>query len=174
MPRWLCYAGKVGFIPRLASGKIGANHQGALRGCLGVKTTIRAELSRKTMPLNVQVDGDIVVLSNFARLMNDPKYVDASRDTRDMISQGFRKFVLDLGAVRETGSAFLGLLLTMTRQIRHEGGEAVLAHLSRETEYFINEMRMDDYWDIFPSVAEASRFLAGRSSSGSLAKDPSD
>ena len=58
------------------------------------------------MPLNVQVDGDIVVLSNFARLMNDPKYVDASRDTRDMIGQGFRKFVLDLGAVRETGLGF--------------------------------------------------------------------
>ena len=126
---------------------------------------ISAKLSRKTMPMSVRVDGDIVVLSNFARLMNDPRYVDASRDTRDMLGQGFRKFVLDLGAVRETGSAFLGLLLTMTRQIRQHGGEAALAHLSQETESFINEMRMDDYWDIFPNVAEASRFLDNRTRS---------
>jgi anti-anti-sigma regulatory factor len=118
------------------------------------------------MPLNVQVDGDIVVLSNFARLMNDPKYVDASRDTRDMLEQGFRKFILDLGGVREPGSGFLGLLLTMTRQIRQQGGEAALAHLSQETEYFINEMRIDDYWDIFGSVAEAHRFLDRGSQTG--------
>jgi len=111
------------------------------------------------MPLNVHVDGDIVVLGNFARLMNDPRYIDASRDTRDMLDQGFRKFVLDLGGVKETGSAWLGLLLTMTRQIRQQGGEAALAHLSRDTEYFLSEMRMDDYWDVFSSVKEASRFL---------------
>jgi anti-anti-sigma regulatory factor len=111
------------------------------------------------MSLNVQVDGDVVVMSNFARLMNDPRYVDASRDTKDLLDQGFRKFVLDLGGVRETGSAFLGLLLTMTRRIRQEGGEAVLAHLNQQTEYFINEMRTDDYWDIFKNVDEARQFL---------------
>jgi anti-anti-sigma regulatory factor len=114
------------------------------------------------MPLNVQVDGDIVVLSNFARLMNDPRYIDASRDTKNMLDHGFRKFVLDLGGFRETGSGFLGLLLTMTRQVRQYGGEAVLAHLSQPTESFINAMRMDDYWDIFKNVDEASRFLDSR------------
>jgi anti-anti-sigma regulatory factor len=122
------------------------------------------------MPLNVQVGGDIVVLSNFARLMNDPRYVDASRDTRDMLDQGYRKFVLDLGGVRETGSAFLGLLLTMTRQIRQQGGEAVLAHLSPQSEHFVNEMRVDDYWDIFLNVDEASRFFER----DSAARNPSE
>ena len=35
------------------------------------------------MPLNIRTDGDIVILSNFGRLMNDPRYIDASRDTSD-------------------------------------------------------------------------------------------
>ncbi len=29
------------------------------------------------MPLNILIEGDVVVLSNFNRLMNDPRYVDA-------------------------------------------------------------------------------------------------
>jgi anti-anti-sigma regulatory factor len=111
------------------------------------------------MPLNIQVDNDIVILSNFGRLMNDPRYVDASRDTRDLLDQGFTKFILDLSGVRETGPSFLGLLTTLTRQIRQNKGEAALAHLSQKMQEFIDEMRMDDYWDIFTSVDEARRFF---------------
>jgi anti-sigma B factor antagonist len=111
------------------------------------------------MSLNIRVDGDIVILSNFGRLMNDPRYVDASRDTSDLLERGFKTFILDLGGFRETGSSFLGLLMTMTRRIKQHGGEAALAHLAPATERFINEMRMDDYWDIFKSVEEASQFF---------------
>ena len=113
----------------------------------------------KPMPLKIRVDRDVVILSNLRRLMNDPRYVDASRDMRDMLDQGFRKFILDLGGVRETGSGFLGLLITMTRDVRQHGGELVLADLSQDMEKFINEMRMDDYWDVFPNVEAARQFF---------------
>jgi anti-sigma B factor antagonist len=111
------------------------------------------------MPLNIRFDGDVVVLSNFARLMNDPRYVDAARDLGDLLDQGVRKFVIDLTGVRETGAAFLGLLMTLTRRIRQGRGEAVLAHPSREMEAFLlDEMQMEEYWDILPSVQEAVDF----------------
>jgi anti-sigma B factor antagonist len=112
------------------------------------------------MPLNIRFDGDVAVLSNFARLMNDPRYVDAARDLDDLLDQGARQFVIDLTGVRETGASFLGLLMTLTRRIRQaEGGEAVLAHPSREMEAFLlDEMQMDEYWDVFPSVQEAVEF----------------
>ena len=112
------------------------------------------------MPLNIRVDLDIVILSNFGRLMNDPRYSDASRDTGDLLEKGFAKFIFDLGGFRETGSSFLGLLMTMTRRVRQHGGEVVLAHLAPDTAKFINEMQMDDYWDIFQSVEEAKRFFS--------------
>ena len=111
------------------------------------------------MPLNIEVDGDIVVLSNFGRLMNDPTYVDASRDVSEMLDQGLQNFILDLDNVRETGSSFLGLLMTITRRIRHHDGEVVLAHLNPHMEKFIDMMQMDDYWDIFKNVAEAKAFF---------------
>ena len=111
------------------------------------------------MPLNIRFDGDVVVLSNFARLMNDPRYVDAARDIGDLLEQGVRKFVIDLTGVRETGASFLGLLMTLTRRIRQERGEVVLAHLSRDMEAFLlNEMQMDEYWDTFSNVQEGIEF----------------
>lgn len=115
------------------------------------------------MPINVRFDGDVVVLSNLARLMNDPRYVDASRDVGELLDQGSRHFVIDLTGVRETGESFLGLLMTITRRIRQSQGEAVLAHPSREMEKFlVDEMRMEDYWDIVPSVQEGVEFYRDR------------
>lgn len=107
------------------------------------------------MPLNVMNEDDVVVLSNFSRLMNDPRYIDAGRDIQELLEQGRKKFVLDLGGVSETGSSFLGLLMTITRRIQRRGGEVVLAHLSRQTEDMLNTMQMEDYWDVFPNVKDA-------------------
>jgi anti-sigma B factor antagonist len=115
------------------------------------------------MALNIRFDGDVVVLSNFARLMNDPRYVDASQDIGELLDQGSRQFVIDLTAVRETGASFLGLLMTLTRRIRQRDGEAILAHLSREMKAFLfDEMQMEEYWDSFVSVQEAVDFYRDR------------
>ena len=107
------------------------------------------------MPINILIEGDVVVLSNFSRLMNDPRYVDAGQDIQDVLEQGYQKFVLDLGNVRETGSSFLGLLMTITRRIQRRGGDVVLAHLSREVEDLLDTMQMEDFWDVFPNVKDA-------------------
>jgi anti-anti-sigma factor len=112
------------------------------------------------MLLNIRVEGEIVIIGNFGRLMNDPRYIDASRDTGELLDQGYQKFILDLGGVRESGSSFLALLLTMTRRIRQRGAEAVIAHAPPDVAKILDNMRMDQYWDIFKTVEEARRFFA--------------
>ncbi len=109
------------------------------------------------MPINMRVAGDVAILSNFARLMNDPRYVDAARDVGELLDQGLRKFVIELAGVHETGDSFLGVLVTITREIRRGGGEVVLAHPSRDVEKYLATMQMDDYWDVFASVDDAVR-----------------
>jgi anti-anti-sigma factor len=111
------------------------------------------------MAVNIRFDGDVAILSNFARLMNDPKYVDAARDVQSLLDQGMRNFVVELAGVRETGSSFLGVLMTITREIRQQKGEAVLAHVSKEVKHYLNEMQLEEYWDFFDSVDEAIRFF---------------
>jgi anti-sigma B factor antagonist len=111
------------------------------------------------MAMNIRVEGNVAILSNFARLMNDPRYVDAAGDVHDMLDQGMRNYVLELAGVKETGSSLLGVLMTITREIRRAGGEAVLAHPSRDVEKYLAMMQMEDYWDIFGAVAEAIVFF---------------
>ena len=109
------------------------------------------------MPLNVRHVDDVAVLSSFAALLNDPRHFDAGREVRALLDQGCRKFVFELAGIRSLGSTALGLLLTLTRPIRQAGGEAVLARVSRETEQSLEEMRLDDYWEVFGDVEEAIR-----------------
>jgi anti-anti-sigma factor len=111
------------------------------------------------MALCIRLDGDIAILSNFARLMNDPTYVDAARDVRELLDQGIRSFIIELAGVREAGDSFLGVLMTITREIRRDGGEVVIAHPSHDVESHLEMMRLDDYWDIFGTVAEATDFF---------------
>jgi anti-sigma B factor antagonist len=119
------------------------------------------------MPLNVRVDGDIAILSNLGRLMNDPRYVDASKDVKELLDRGHRRFIIELGGVRDTGSTIIGLLMTLTRQIRQQGGEAVLANLGPDMEKLIEKMQMDDFWDVFEDVETAREdFLRGDAGRG--------
>jgi anti-anti-sigma factor len=111
------------------------------------------------MALNIRFEGPIAILSNFARLMNDPRYVDAARDVQELLDQGYQNYILELAGVRETGSSFLGVLMTITREIRQSGGEAVLARPSKEVEKYLTMMQMDEYWDIFGIVEEARGFF---------------
>jgi anti-sigma B factor antagonist len=114
------------------------------------------------MAIHVRFEGEVAVLSGIARLMNDPRHFDAGRDVGELLDQGYLRFVLEMGNVRETGPTVLGLLTTLTRKIRQADGEAVLANLSPPMETFLDEMRMDSYWDVFDDVEEAIAFLEKR------------
>ncbi|APW59266.1 STAS domain-containing protein [Paludisphaera borealis] len=110
------------------------------------------------MALNIRNDGDVTILSNFRQLMNDPRYVDSARDVDEQLDQGARKFVMELAGVHETGASFLGVLMTLTREIRRRGGEVVIARPSPQIAQFLVDMHMDDFWDVFRSVDEAQQF----------------
>jgi anti-sigma B factor antagonist len=111
------------------------------------------------MVLNVSLDGDVAILSNFGGLLNDPRHFEASGDVRALLDQGFRKFVLEMANIREIGETALGLLMTITRQIRQADGEIVLAKPGKGVVEFLTEMQMEDYWDIEETVASAMESL---------------
>lgn len=107
------------------------------------------------MVLNARLDGDVAILSSLGRLMNDPRHFDAGGEVRDLLDGGVRRFILEMADVRDLGNTALGLLVTLTRQVRQAGGQIVLARVGRGVVEAIEAMRMDDYWDIAASVEEA-------------------
>ncbi len=114
------------------------------------------------MGMNVRIDGSVAILSNIGRLMNDPRHFDALGDVEDLVDQGLSSFVIELREVGSLGPAGLGLLTTLTRAARRDGGELVLAGVRPALEKHLEEMRMDTYWEIFPSTAEAKSYFERR------------
>lgn len=114
------------------------------------------------MAVNGRMEGDVVILSGFGRLMNDPRHFDASRDVQELVDRGYRKYVLDLRGVGALGASGIGLLMTLTRLVRKHDGEAVLSALSRPMEKLLDELRMDAYWEVFDSADDAVRAFAAR------------
>lgn len=111
------------------------------------------------MVLDVRIDGDVVILSNFGGLLNDPRHFDAGREVWDLLDGGYRKFILEMANVRDLGDTALGLLMTLTRQIRQADGEIVLARPGKGVVEFLAEMRMEDYWSITDTVEEARKIF---------------
>jgi anti-anti-sigma factor len=114
------------------------------------------------MAMNVRIDGGLAVLSNIGRLMNDPRHFDAGRDVEELLDQGVSAFVIELREVGALGPAGLGLLTTLTRAVRKGGGELVLASVRPALAAYLEEMRMDTFWDVFPSVDAAKAFFVRR------------
>jgi anti-anti-sigma regulatory factor len=109
------------------------------------------------MPLHIRFERNVAVLSNLGRAMNDPRYTDAGREVGGLLDQGFRHFIIELRSVGETGPPLLGVLMTITRQIRQRGGDIVLAAPSRSMRRLLDEMQMEDFWDVFRDVGEAGQ-----------------
>lgn len=114
------------------------------------------------MPVNARAVDDVIILSSFARLMNDPRHFDASRDVHDLLDQGHRKFVLELRDVGAMGPSGVGLLVTLTRLVRKHDGEVVLASLRPAMEKAIEELRLDTFWDVYENVGDALEAFSRR------------
>jgi anti-anti-sigma regulatory factor len=112
------------------------------------------------MSLNIRIEGDIAVLSNVARLMNDPRYSTAGRDLDPLLGQGVRQFAIELSGVHETGSALMGLLMTLTRRIRSAHADVVLIRCSPAVRQFVEEMKLDAYWELLPTLEEAQTYFS--------------
>ena len=111
------------------------------------------------MLLNVRIEGNVAILSNFGGLINDPRHFEAGRQVQELLDQGFRKFILEMANLREIGDVALGLMMTLSRQIQQARGELILARPGKGVLEFLAEMRMEDYWTIADTVDDALKML---------------
>lgn len=114
------------------------------------------------MAMNVRIEDGLAILSNIGRLMNDPRHFDSSRDVEELLDHGISAFVIELREVGTLGPAGLGLLTTLTRAVRREGGDLVLAGVRPSLETYLEEMSMDTFWETFPTLADAKAFFSRR------------
>jgi anti-anti-sigma factor len=107
------------------------------------------------MPLHVRHERGVAILSNLGRAMNDPRYASATHVVRALAEEGQRAFVVELAEVRDAGPPLLGLLVSITRAARNAGGQVVLARVGPSLRRILEEMGLEDYWDVYPTVEQA-------------------
>ena len=110
------------------------------------------------MSLNLRIDNGVAVLSNIARLMNDPRYSTSSRDLEPLLADGIRRFAIELAGVHDTGSALVGMLMTLSRRVRSAGGDVVLVRCSPTVQAYLEEMQLDSYWEILSTLEEVHQY----------------
>ncbi|MEW4570191.1 STAS domain-containing protein [Tautonia sp. JC769] len=107
------------------------------------------------MPIDSRVDRGVTIVGNLAGVIHDASLHDAARDLDELLDEGRRRFVFELSGVGPIGPSALGLLMTLTRQIRKRSGEVVFARVGRSTREVLETMQMDAHWDLFRTVPEA-------------------
>lgn len=112
------------------------------------------------MSLQIRIEEGVAILSSVGGLMNDPRYVDASRDVKGLLDEGIKAFVIEMRGVHEAGGPLLGLLMTMTREIRRRGGEVALANVGKGMQAYLAGMMMEEFWDTYRGVDEAKSSFA--------------
>ncbi len=87
------------------------------------------------MTIKERMHGMIAVLSLKGNMMGDPDDTDALKERIvGLLSEGFKKIVLDLGGVRFVSSAGLGAIISSYTTVKSKGGDLRLANITDKVE----------------------------------------
>lgn len=78
--------------------------------------------------------GDVLVLSLDGNLVGEPDTSELRTIIYDLLEQGTRTIVLDLGSLRVINSMGLGVLIASLTSMRKRGGDMSLAKLNDKVE----------------------------------------
>ena len=105
------------------------------------------ESAHPSNPLLVSREGDVVLLNIGEQLV-----IRGRQEFRDVVLQelekGERKFVVDFARTGYIDSAGLGVLISISKQIRAEGGELTLTNLNDDLRSLFHLTKLDTLFGI--------------------------
>jgi anti-sigma B factor antagonist len=78
---------------------------------------------------------------------------------QELINQGKTKLILDMGGVDYISSAGIGTFLAITKAVKGQGGQMILAGVIEEVQDVFDLLKIDQVFTFAPSVAEAEKKL---------------
>ena len=102
--------------------------------------------ARKVGPVTVyEVDGQLIVGNRH----------ELKRMVLDEIEGGARRFVIDFALTGYIDSSGLGVLITLSKEIRAKGGDLRLASLNEDLQRLFELTRLDTFFRICDDLEEA-------------------
>jgi anti-sigma B factor antagonist len=100
------------------------------------------------------------VLDISGRLTFGDPTVELRETVRRQLTEGHRKFALNLAAVSYMDSAGLGQVIATYTSVRNKGGHVVLVQPSEKTEHLLQITKLVTIFDTYDGEAEAIEALA--------------
>jgi anti-sigma B factor antagonist len=108
------------------------------------------------MQLDVTRNGDRMVVAFTSRVDLEGEVSDRFKNQlKDVVAQGGKHLVMDLGQVGFIDSCGLGALISALKVLRTSGGSLVLANLSEPVEAVLRITRLSRVFEICPDVRDA-------------------
>lgn len=107
------------------------------------------------MSLKEQMNGDVAVIELKGKLMGGPETSEIHTKVKELIANGAKKVVADVGKVSWMNSTGLGALMGAMTSLRNAGGDLKLANITEKVESLFVITKLVTIFDTFETVDEA-------------------
>ncbi len=114
------------------------------------------------MQLEERAVGDVIVLTPSGRMTRNEAFGAVKHRLQDLVQEGRRKLVVDLGGVSYMDSTCVGELVSGLVAARKNGGALHLANPTPQVERLMQLAGLTSIFETFRSEQEAVLSLAGR------------
>lgn len=115
-----------------------------------------------SLSLKTRKAGDVVVLDLSGKLTIGEPVLLLRETLRTQVSEGARKFILNLGEVNYIDSSGLGELVSSYTTIRNKSGDVKLLKLTSKTRDLLQMTKLLTVFDVYDDEGEALAALKGQ------------
>lgn len=99
--------------------------------------------------------GDVVLLSLSGKMMNGPESVDLYPYVKQMIADGKKQVIVDMGKIKWFSSTGLGALMASYASLKNSGGEMKIARPTRRIYSVFYQMELNNFFDTYDKIDDA-------------------
>jgi len=107
------------------------------------------------MSFKEQMHGDVAVIELKGKLMGGPETKEIHTKVKDLVKNGIKKVVIDIGRVTWMNSSGLGALMGSMTTLRNADGDLKLARVTEKVKSLFMITKLITIFDTLDSVEEA-------------------
>jgi anti-sigma B factor antagonist len=107
------------------------------------------------MELNQKNVGNVVILELLGKVMGGPDAAVLNDKLHEILGQGMKKVVVDLGQVTSMNSTGLGILISGLTTMRNTGGDLKLANVTERIQNLLMITKLRTVFEAYETVDKA-------------------
>jgi anti-sigma B factor antagonist len=107
------------------------------------------------MAMNEEMKAGVSILELKGKMMGGPETIEVHQRIKDLVANGVKKVIVDLGKVTWMNSSGIGVLMSSLSTVRSAGGELKIARATDKVQSLFVVTKIITTFDSYESVDEA-------------------